>query len=293
MSKLIWDAPADRKFEAGVDQGVLYVQAPDGSYPKGVAWNGMTGLTESPGGAEPTDLWASNKKYASLRAAETLGATLEAFTYPDEFAECDGSKELVPGIVIKQQARKTFGLCYRTKIGSAADPDMESGYKLHFIYGASANPSERAYTTVNETPETVTFSWELVTTPVDVPGFKPSAALELDSTKVDPTQLAELEAILYGAVGVDPRLPLPAEIITLMTGTEATPDNPTFVAATGVLTIPNTTGVDYLVDGEIVVSGPMSALAGGVSVTVTAAPKTGYFLAEGANTTWTFTSTKP
>lgn len=214
MSKLVWDASGERLFETGVSKGVLYPQV-TGAYPLGVAWNGLTGVTESPSGAEPTPLYADNIKYLNLMSAEDFGATIEAYTYPDEFAECDGSKEAVVGLVLGQQARKAFGLCYKTVIGN--DVNSELGYKLHLIYGALASPSEKAYATINDTPEAITFSWELTTTPVEVTGFKPTASLTIDSTKVGAALLAALELILYGDTAVDPRLPLPAEVITLLT----------------------------------------------------------------------------
>ena len=224
MSKIVWDQTGDRLYETGVKNGVLYIQNSDGTYPKGVAWNGLTAVTESPSGAEATALYADDMKYLNLYSAEEFGATIEAYTYPDEFAECDGSKELVDGVVIGQQTRKVFGLCYRTVIGNDTDGEAH-GYKLHIIYGAMASPSEKAYATINDSPEAITFSWEVTTTPVNVTGAKPTASVVIDSTKADPTKLAALETILYGkdpttdggSDGVDPRLPLPDELKTLMT----------------------------------------------------------------------------
>lgn len=224
MSKIVWDATGQRLFETGVDHGVLYPIQDGGLYNKGVAWNGLTAVNESPSGAEATDLYADNIKYLSMRSAETFGATVEAYTYPDEFAECDGSAVLATGVTIGQQSRKIFGLCYRTLVGNDVE-GQDYGYKLHLIYGATASPSERAYATVNDSPEAITFSWELSTTPVNVTGFKPTACITIDSTKADPTCLAALEEVLYGkdATGVDtndgvePRLPLPDEVKTLMT----------------------------------------------------------------------------
>ena len=215
MSKLVWDKTGERFFETGVDQGVLYVQDATGAYPEGVVWNGLTAVTESPGGAELTDLWADNIKYASLRAAETFGATIEAYTYPDEFMQCDGSAELAPGVVLGQQSRKTFGLSYRTKLGSDTDTEM-SGYKLHLVYGATASPSEKAYTTINESPDAITFSWELNTTPVAVTGFKPTALITIDSTKVATGKMALIEAKLYGDTTTEAQLPLPNEILAIL-----------------------------------------------------------------------------
>lgn len=294
MSRLIWDALGEKIYETGIDHGVLYVEDVNGAYPLGVVWNGLTGFTESPGGAELTDLWADNIKYASIRAAETFGGTLEAYTYPTEFEVCDGSAALAPGVLIGQQNRKTFGLSYRTLIGGDNAAEGNESYKIHLVYGAAANPSEKAYATMNDSPEGITFSWELTTMAIPVTGFKPTATLVIDSSKVDPTQLAELEDILYGTVGNAPRLPLPNEITTLVTGTSAAPVTaPTFVAATGVLTIPTKLGVAYYVDGVLTTAGPMAALDGGVSVDVEARPATGYYFPAGTTHDWFFTSTKP
>ena len=222
MSKLVWDQTGERYYETGVKQGVLYPQASGGTYPKGVAWNGLTAVTESPSGAETTALYADDIKYLNLISAEEFGATIEAYTYPDEFAQCDGSATLATGVSIGQQSRKAFGLCYRTTLGNDVDGN-DFGYKLHIIYNALAAPSEKAYATINDSPEAITFSWEVTTTPVNVPGFKPTASITIDSTKVDKTKLASLEEILYGkdapssgGEGTDPRLPLPDEIATLM-----------------------------------------------------------------------------
>lgn len=218
--KLVWDKTGEHFYETGVKNGVLYPLSASGTYPKGVAWNGLTAITESPSGAEATALYAGDIKYLNLMSNEEFGATVEAYTYPDEFAECDGSAALTDGVYIGQQARKTFGLCYRTTLGNDAMGN-DYGYKLHIIYGAMASPSEKAYSTINDSPDAITFSWELSTTPVAVANFKPTASLTIDSTKVDAAKLAALEDILYGKDGtgddaVDPRLPLPDEIATLM-----------------------------------------------------------------------------
>ena len=215
MSKLVWDQTGKRLYETGVKQGVLYVQDAGGTYPKGVAWNGLTTVTESPSGAEATALYADDIKYLNLISTEELGGTIEAYTYPDEFAECDGSASIATGVYIGQQARKTFGLCYRTTLGNDVDNNAH-GDKLHLIYGAIAAPSEKAYNTINDSPEAITFSWEFSTTPVNVNGFKPTASITIDSTKVDAEKLTALEKILYGDTEVEPRLPLPDEVAQTM-----------------------------------------------------------------------------
>ena len=215
MSKLVWDKTGERLYETGVDHGVLYPVQAGGVYNKGVAWNGLISVTESPSGAEATPIYADNIKYLNLMSTEEFGATVEAYMYPDEFAECDGSAEIAKGVNIGQQNRKTFGLCYRTVIGNDVDSNGH-GYKLHMIYGALAAPSEKGYQTINDSPEAITFSWELSTTPVNVEGFKPTASLTIDSTKADPSKLAALETILYGGAETEARLPLPDEIATLM-----------------------------------------------------------------------------
>ena len=215
MSRLSWDQTGERLYETGVKQGVLYPQDTSGKYPKGVAWNGLTGVTESPSGAEATALYADDIKYLNLMSIEEFGATIEAYTYPDEFAECDGSASLAKGVSIGQQKRKAFGLCYRTVLGNDVDSN-DFGYKLHIIYGAMAAPSEKPYATVNDSPEAITFSWEITTTPVSVSGLKPTASIVIDSTKANAEKLAALEAILYGSNDTEARLPLPDEIATLM-----------------------------------------------------------------------------
>lgn len=220
MAKLVWDKTGERFYETGVKKGVLYPQGPGGTYPKGVAWNGLISVTESPSGAEVTPIYADNIKYVNLISAEEFGATIEAYTYPDEFAQCDGSAEIVKGVMIGQQSRKPFGLSYVTTLGNDVDGD-DYGYKIHIIYGALASPSEKGYSTINDSPEAITFSWEITTTPVEVTGYKPTACVTIDSTKVNPAKLAALEEILYGSdEGSDPRLPLPNEIITLLTPAE-------------------------------------------------------------------------
>ena len=216
MSKIVWDAIGEHTFETGVRNGVLYLKDADGAYNTGVAWNGLTSVSESPEGAEATDLYADDIKYLSLMSAENFKATIEAYTYPVEFEECDGSATIAKGVVIGQQSRKPFGLCYRTSIGNDTDGN-EHGYKLHIVYGCQASPSEKQYSTINDSPEAITFSWEVNTTPVNVTGKKPTATLIIDSTKADKAKLTALEAILYGSEQTEPRLPLPDEIATLMT----------------------------------------------------------------------------
>ena len=217
MSKIVWDQTGERLYETGVKRGVLYVQDSGGTYPKGVAWNGLTAVTESPSGAEATPLYADDIKYLNLISTEELGGTIEAYTYPDEFAECDGSASIATGVYIGQQSRKTFGMCYTTTVGNDVDSNAH-GYKLHLIYGALASPSEKAYSTINDSPEAITFSWEFSTTPVNVTGFKPTANIVIDSTKANPEKLAALEKILYGDTEVEPRLPLPNEVAQVMAG---------------------------------------------------------------------------
>lgn len=215
MAKLVWDKTGERFYETGVKNCVLYVQNEAGAYPKGVAWNGITAITESPSGAETTPLYADDIKYLNLVSNEEFGATIEAYTYPDEFAECDGTAELVKGIKLGQQPRKQFGLCYKTTLGNDVSKN-DFGYKLHLVYGCSAAPSEKAYATINDSPEAITFSWEVSTTPVTVNGFKPTAHIEIDSTKVNSSELTKLEDKLFGSASEEATLPLPDEIKTLM-----------------------------------------------------------------------------
>lgn len=217
MPKLNWDKTGERLFETGVSKGVLYVQDATGAYPQGVAWNGLTAVNESPSGAEATPLYADNIKYLNLLSNEEFGATVEAYTYPDEFAACNGEAALAEGVSIGQQARKTFGMAYQTKIGNDIEGN-EYGYKIHLIYGALAAPSEKAYATINDSPEAITFSWELTTTPVEVEGFKPTATLVIDSTKVTEEALAAIEAALYGSESEEAHLPLPNEVLAIVNG---------------------------------------------------------------------------
>ena len=215
MSKLVWDQTGERLYETGVKKGVLYVQDRSGTYPKGVVWNGLTTVTESPSGAEATPLYADDIKYLNLMSTEELGGTIEAYTYPDEFAECDGSASIAAGVLIGQQPRKTFGMAYTTTLGNDVDSNAH-GYKLHLIYGALASPSEKSYSTINDSPEAITFSWEFSTTPVNVAGFKPTANIVIDSTKATPEKLTAMEKILYGDTETEARLPLPDEVASIM-----------------------------------------------------------------------------
>lgn len=223
MSKLKWDQAGEKFYETGVSNGVLYPLT-NGAYPKGVAWNGLTAVNENPSGAEATPLYADNIKYLNLMSAEEFGATIEAYTYPDEFGVCNGEAELATGVSIGQQARKLFGLSYQTKIGNDQNNDL--GYKIHLIYGALAAPSEKAYATINDSPEAITFSWEISTTPVEVEGFKPTASLVIDSTKVDADALTKLKNVLYGTdgsqgtEGTTARLPLPDEVLSIINNTQ-------------------------------------------------------------------------
>ena len=217
MAKLVWDESGKRVYETGVRNGVLYVQGENGKYQNGVAWNGLTAVTESPSGAEPTALYADDIKYLELFSAEEFGATIEAYTYPEEFEACDGSASLGTGVTIGQQDRKAFGICYRTVVGNDVKGN-EHGYKLHLVYGAKAKPSEKAYATVNDSPEAVTFSWEVTTTPVNVAGFKPTASVTIDSTKIQPDKLKAIEDKLYGTQDQEPTLLLPDEIAQIVKG---------------------------------------------------------------------------
>lgn len=284
MTVLEWDKVSEKVFEAGVDRGVLYMPNAFGAYPEGHAWNGLISVTESPSGAESNKQYANNRVYLNLTSAEEFAATIEAYTYPDKFAECDGSAELAPGVFVSQQRRKTFGLAYRSLIGNDID-GTDHGYKLHLVYGGLAAPTEKAHTTLNESPEAGTFSWEISTTPVDVPGHNPSATLTIDSTKVNAAKLAELEAILYGTPGSEARLPLPAEVDALFNGAatvEVRAVQPT--QAGNVVTIPTVTGVVYKIDG-VVVTGDVTLTE---DVVVTASPEQGYKFPAVSDNDWFF-----
>ena len=222
MAALIWDKTGERFYETGVSHGVLYRQKNDGTYDAGVAWNGLTGVTESPDGAEPNDLYADNIKYASIRSAETFGATIEAYTYPEEFAECDGSASLATGVYIGQQARRPFAFSYQTEVGNDTQTESDDGYKLHIVYNASASPSEKSYETINDSPDAITLSWEITTTPIPVTGYKPTSTVIIDSTKLSEQGLRNLKRLedkLYGNDTQQPTLVLPDEVKTIMTAT--------------------------------------------------------------------------
>lgn len=286
MSELVWDQVGERTYETGVDHGVLYVRDTDGTYPEGVAWNGLTTVTESPSGAESTKQYADNIVYLNLISVEQFGGTIEAFTYPDEFGVCDGTAEPEPGVAIGQQNRSTFGLCYRTLKGNDTE-GTDFGEKIHLIYGAVATPSEKAYATVNDSPEAIAFSWDITTTPVAFPGFKPSAQLTIDSTKVDPTAYADLQQLLYGTVSDDARLPLPAEVLALFSGTvtTVTPGIPTYVSGTHTLTIPGTANVLYYVNDVLT---PAGAHVITEDVVVRARPAAGHIFPEVVADEWFF-----
>lgn len=282
--QLVWDEVGSRIYETGVDHGVLYIPDSQGVYDKGVAWNGLYTITESPSGADPNAQYADNIKYLNLFSAEEFGATIEAYTYPDEFCQFDGLGTPTPGVVVGQQVRKRFGLSYRTKIGNDVDGE-EYGFKLHCVYGCYASPSEKAYNTINDSPQANTFSWAVTTIPVAVSGLRPTSILTIDSTKVDADTLADLMEILYGAEGVDPALPLPDTIITMFEGgvTTVTPTQPTFNSGTNTITIPTVAGVTYYINDE-----PVSAGAHVIAVDtiVQARPNAGYVFTAGIDDDW-------
>jgi hypothetical protein len=290
MTSLQWDKSGERTYETGVSKGVLYLQN-SGVYDQGAAWNGLTTVTESPSGAESNKQYADNMVYLNLLSVEQFGGTVEAFMYPDEFAECDGSAEPTAGVLIGQQPRRTFGLSYQTKVGNDMDP--EAGFKIHLVYGALAAPSEKAYATVNDSPEAMGLSWDISTTPVDVgvidgKQYKPTASLVIDSTKVDATALGTLTDMLYGTSGTDPRLPLPAEVVAIFSGTvtQVTPVAPSYNSSTHTITIPTVTGVQYSVDGEPVVAGPIVITTDTV---VEARPTVGHKFPAVTDDDWLFT----
>lgn len=293
MSVLQWDKVGERVYEAGVDHGVLYQISPGGNYGDGVAWNGLVAVTESPSGAESSAQYADNIKYLNLVSAEEFGGTIEAFTYPAEFAQNDGSASPEVGVSIGQQGRRVFGMAYRTRVGNDVD-GTDHGYKLHLVYGAQASPSEKAYGTINDSPEAITFSWEFSTTPVpvgviDTVEYKPTASLTVDSTLVAAGPLADLEEQLFGTLSTDPILPDPATVIAMFAGSvvQVTPGTPTYDAGTDIVTIPATAGVIYSVDGTDVVAGAFGPIT--ANVVVTARPAGGYSFAAGSQDDWPIT----
>lgn len=290
MAPLTWDDIGERLYETGVDHGVLYLPDETGDYTDGVAWNGLETVTESPAGAEATPTYADNIKYLNLISLETFGGTIEAYTYPPEFGVCDGSAELSPGVRIGQQNRRTFGMCYRTLIGNDVD-GTDFAYKLHLVYGATASPSERAYATVNETPEALSFSWAFTTIPVTVTDAKPTALLTINSNEVDEDVLQDLLDILHGAAAAA-RMPLPDEIAAMFEATITGVDmgvyanQPTYNSGTHVVTLPAVTGVTWKINGETVTSGAQPAMSIGETSVVTAHAAAGYQLT--GDTDWTY-----
>ena len=284
---LTWDQSGERTFETGVDHGVLYLPDAEGAYVDGVAWNGLVSVTESPTGAEANATYADNIKYLNLISNEEFGATLEAYTFPDEFAVYDGLVVPTPGLSIGQQIRKSFGLSYRTRLGNDIDGD-EAGYKLHLIYGATAAPSEKAYNTVNDTPEAITFSWEITTIPVPVTGMRPTSLITIDSTKVGSTELADLEDFLYGTSGTEPSLPAPDAVIALFEAglTTVTPTKPS--QSGNVVTIPTVTGVQYFINGVLQTAGAKTITADTI---VEARPASGYRFPDVVDDDWFFEHT--
>jgi hypothetical protein len=290
MTRLLWDQVGERRYENGVNRGVLYLRdAVSGAYDEGFAWNGLTAVNETPSGAESNKQYADNMAYLNLKSAEEFGATIEALTYPDEFARCDGTAEPEPGVYIGQQKRETFGFAYRTLIGT--DVDEEAGYKLHLVYGCDAAPSEKNYNTVNDSPEATSFSWELTTTPVEVgtiggTEYRPTSILTIDSTKVSAGDLAALEDLLYGTGATTPQLPDPATVVALFAGTltEVETQAPTYNSTTDIVTIPAVTGVVYSVDGVEVPSGDYGPITD--DVIVTAVPAPGYSFTANSDDDW-------
>jgi hypothetical protein len=291
MTALSWDAVGERHFETGVDRGVLYIPDVSGAYADGYAWNGLTTVTESPSGAESNPQYADNIKYLNLVSAEEFGGTIEAFTYPDEFAQCDGTAAPQTGVFVGQQSRKMFGLSYRTKIGNDVDGTAH-GFKIHCLYGLQASPSEKAYGTINDSPEAIAFSWEVASTPVNVTNLAPTSLIVVDSTKVSSANMTALTDLLWGSAGGDARLPLPDELISMFAGTLTKVDlgvstnQPTYVSGTHIVTLPSVTGVQWKVNGVNKSAGAQPALTTGQTAQVEATPQAGYYL-EG-DTDWTF-----
>ncbi len=294
MAKLLWDQAGQRKYETGVDHGVLYIPNDSGVYNTGYSWNGLTTVTESPTGAEPNPQYADNIKYLNLKSVEEFGGTIEAFTYPPEFGQCDGTAEPETGVLLGQQPRKSFGFSYRTKVGN--DLNAEAGYKLHLVWGADAAPSEKAYATVNDSPEALAFSWEFTTNPVEVgiidgTQYAPSASMTIDSTQVDETALAELEDLLYGTGGTDPSLPTPFDVVALFAGSTTDvrmvgANAPTYNSGTHVVTLPAVTGVQWKINGVNKTSGAQPALTVGQTAVITAVALPSYYIT--GDNDWTY-----
>lgn len=293
MTQIQWDKAGQRLYETGIDRGVLYIPDTNGAYSTGYAWNGLTAVSESPSGAEANPQYADNIKYLNLISAEEFGATIEAFTYPEAFAQCDGTA-LVGGVQLAQQARRQFGFAYRTLIGNDL-LGTDYGYKIHLIYGCDAAPSEKSRSTVNDSPEAATFSWEVTTNPVPVNGinpvtnkpFRPTAHITIDSTQVTPEALTALEEIIYGTSGSDPRMPTPNQVLGMFAGTltEVEPNKPAFDEGTNTITIPTVTGVSYWIKGEEVPAGPIVITA---STVVNAAPKAGFKFPNVSDDDWLY-----
>ena len=285
MAALTWDTPGTRRFETGVDHGVLYIPNESGVYDNGFAWNGLTKVAEKPTGATTNPTYADNIKYLNLVSLEEFTADISAITYPEEFAPCDGTQEPEPGVAINQQPRVPFGLCYRTQVGT--DLNNKAGNKLHLVYNALAAPSQKEYASINATPNAIEFSWTITTTPVPVTGHEPVATMTIDTTKVDATALTTLENFLYGTAGTNPSLPTPDEVLAIFSGTvtSVTPTVPTYTSATHTITIPVVTGVTYYIDGMPV--------TGDVVITSTkvveAIPNAGYKFPDETDNTWQIT----
>lgn len=288
MTRLTWGRPGERRYETGVDRGVLYRQGSNGKYSTGEAWNGLTAVTESPSGAEANPQYADNGKYLNLISAEQFGGTIEAFTFPISFQECDGTKVITEGVTIGQQTRRPFGLSYRTRVGNDIE-GTDFGYKLHLVYSALAAPSEKAYSTINESPEALAFSWEFSTTPIDTGDeHKPTATITIDSTLVPEAKLKELEDILYGTSAIDPKLPTPEEVFAIFAGStvEVRPETPSFDTGTKTITIPTVAGVDYF-DAGVIVTGTI-VLSTGEHKLITAEPQVGYKFPANVDNDWLF-----
>lgn len=286
MTRIAWDAAGTRLYETGLDRGVLYIPNESGAYVHGWAWNGLTKVTEKPTGATTNATYADNIKYLNLISLEEFTADIAAYTYPDQFAQCDGTQEPEPGVAINQQDRVSFGLSYRTQVGDDLE-GTKKGYKIHLVYGCLAAPSQKAYASVNATPTAIEFSWSVTTVPANVAGYKPTATLTIDSTKVSPTALATLENFLYGTSGTDASLPTPDAVLAIFSGTvtPVVPVVPTYTSGTHTITIPVVTGLNYYIGGEIVTGSVV--ITGNTIVSVV--PQAGYELAPNTDDDWEVT----